>query len=111
MSGINNIIKLDIEEHKIAHNVILITSQTAKINNDELLKFAHEVIYMSDDGPNLYEKERENILTQMRSVARAHSNTLFLISAGPVAKIMVYEMWQASKCNQYIDVGSALGII
>jgi predicted TIM-barrel enzyme len=63
---------------------------------------------MFDDGPNVYEEHRELIIEQSRSIAKAHQHTLFLISGGPIAKIMISEMWDASKCNQYVDMGSSL---
>lgn len=30
------------------------------------------------------------------------------MAAGPLAKVFVYEMWKTNKCNQYVDVGSAI---
>lgn len=98
----------DIIEKKLAQSVILIISQTTREFHNDFLQFAHDVYYMSDEGPIQYEENRDTIVDQIQAIARAHTNSLFLISAGPIAKIMVYEMWQASKCNQYVDVGSAL---
>lgn len=36
------------------------------------------------------------------------SETLFIISLGPVAKIFAHQMWLANPKNMYIDVGSAV---
>lgn len=98
----------DVMNSKLAQSVILVVNHRARINHQRFMKFAHDVIYVFDDGPNQYERYKELIIAQIVATARAHSGTLFLISAGPLSKIFIYEMWKASKCNQYVDIGSPL---
>lgn len=96
----------DVSEHKLAQSVILIINHRSRINHERFMKFAHEVIYVFDDGPNTYETYKDVVIAQVVATARAHSGCLFLISAGPLSKIFIHKMWNASKCNQYVDVGS-----
>lgn len=98
----------DILEHKLPQSVILVINHSSKEYHDQLLKFAHEIVYVIDDGPTQYEEHKGLLLSQMKSLAKSHSNCLFLLAAGPLAKIFVYEMWKTNKCNQYVDVGSAI---
>lgn len=98
----------DIVEGKLSQSVILILNKSFKPYHDRLLKWSHTIYYLPDDGPNLYETHRHALLTRVRAIAKSHSNVLFLISGGPLAKPFVSEMWKMSKCNQYVDAGSAL---
>eukprot|EP01080_Neovahlkampfia_damariscottae_P010055 gene10055-2479_t len=98
----------EIEKKKLAQKVIL----NQGLANISVISISNFSILLTDsffdDGPNTYEKNRELILDQARSIAKAHQNSLFLMSGGPVAKILIHEMWKASKCNQYVDFGSFL---
>jgi hypothetical protein len=89
------------------HPVLLVNHRAIPRNSWFRSKFSY-IYYIGDDGPNVFQNESERILDRIKSIARSHFNTLFLIAAGPLSKIFVHEMWMVSKCNQYIDIGSVL---
>lgn len=64
----------DILEHKLPQSVILVINHSSKIHHDQFLKFAHEIVYIIDDGPQQYEDHRELLLSQMKSLAKSHAN-------------------------------------
>ncbi len=47
-------------------------------------------------------------LQQVKNMARKYDRELFLLSAGPIAKIFIYHMHLENKNNIYCDIGSAL---
>ena len=40
-------------------------------------------------------------------MAKKYNNTLFVVCAGPVGDMIVYEGWKENNTNSYIDFGSA----
>lgn len=55
-----------------------------------------------------WEKNREEIRGLLDLKASMTSNTVFLVAAGPLSEILIYEMWQANPRNIYLDIGSTL---
>eukprot|EP01080_Neovahlkampfia_damariscottae_P006025 gene6025-10027_t len=106
-NGMLNFLK-EIEDKKLAQHAILFVNHAAKEQESRFKQHFSKIYYFFDDGPNNYDKNKEIIISQAISIARAHQNSIFLISGGPVAKILISEMWKASKCNQYVDFGSGL---
>jgi hypothetical protein len=58
-----------------------------------------------------YRTERENLKKYYESIAEAHNEVLFCISAGPLAEIIISWMYNKNNNNQYIDVGSSLDLL
>lgn len=52
------------------------------------------------------EYRRQRIHEAVR-LAEHHTKKVFLVSAGPIAKVLISAMWNATQNNQYIDVGSS----
>ena len=67
-----------------------------------------EYIWIPNDCVNYYQENKEAILQEARELATKYNNRLFMISAWPLANIIVYEMYKANPNNQYLDVWSAL---
>jgi hypothetical protein len=55
-----------------------------------------------------YRTQRETLKNYYEEIAEKYNNTLFCISAGPLAEIIIHWMYNKNSNNQYIDVGSAL---
>lgn len=47
-------------------------------------------------------------IQRVKELATSHNGTLFAVSLGPVAKVLIYEMWHANNLNMYVDFGSAM---
>jgi hypothetical protein len=50
---------------------------------------------------------RRRCLEEAVRLAEYHTKKVFLVSAGPIAKVLISAMWNATQQNQYIDVGSS----
>lgn len=55
-----------------------------------------------------YRSGKDNLKLYYENIASNHSNSLFCISAGPLAEIIIHWMYTTNPHNQYIDVGSCL---
>jgi hypothetical protein len=42
------------------------------------------------------------------SIASQHTDTLFLVSAGPLSEAIIHRLYSKNPNNRYIDVGSSL---
>lgn len=55
-----------------------------------------------------YCEERDAIVSQFRARAAALSDAIVLVQLGPVANILIHEMFDANRTNTYLDMGHAL---
>jgi hypothetical protein len=78
---------------------------------DRGVPWADEVVYFPDDCVNAYETQGDGMMTPYVEAASRHTNALFLISGGPLAKWAVYLMHETNPSNFYVDVGSAADMI
>lgn len=85
---------------KLAQNVILMINHRSKKNLNKFT-WAQDVYFIPDDIVNFFEEKSEQVIEHAKNIARAHSNVLFLIAAGPLSEVLIYHMWIANKCNQY----------
>jgi len=72
------------------------------------LDWAAEIITFPDNGPVWWEKHREEGLARVESAARKYEGRLFMVSVGPLAKVLVSHMWDVNPRNRYVDFGSAI---
>lgn len=65
---------------------------------------------LKDNLVTEWEKEdvRGRIKADAEALAAAHSGRLFLVSGGPVGKVIIAWMWAANPSNKYVDFGSTL---
>lgn len=63
---------------------------------------------IENDCVNWYEKNKDNILKEIKLVSNRYKNTLFFISAGPLSEILIHNLYINNPDNCYVDVGSSL---
>lgn len=64
---------------------------------------------LPDDAPHVWTgKARQDLIQSATDLARKSRGMLFLVSGGPLAKVLIAEMWSANPKNRYVDFGSAL---
>jgi hypothetical protein len=81
-------------------NKIFICNENAKLNVP-FYKVPSDVITAYRNNRDLLKKEYELI-------AEKHQSTLFCISAGPLAELIIHWMYSKNPNNQYVDTGSCL---
>lgn len=79
---------------------ILVCNTTSKIE-EPFYKVPNNVL-------EFYRLGKNNLKLYYESIAKNHINSLFCISAGPLAEIIIDWMYTINPNNQYIDVGSCL---
>lgn len=67
-----------------------------------------EYVPMEHDCVHYWERGREDELLRARDLARRFERTLFLVSAGPMANVLIDAMFRVNPTNRYLDVGSSL---
>lgn len=60
---------------------------------------------------DFYAKHKDDFISRLRAGFSGITGQLVLISAGPLAEIIVHELYNANPTNTYIDVGSAIAEI
>lgn len=55
-----------------------------------------------------WDEEYKIHFEETQNLARRYKGQLFFISGGPVAKVLIYKMYEANPKNIYLDVGSAI---
>jgi hypothetical protein len=65
---------------------------------------------LKDDLVTEWEKPdvRSAVKADAEALARAHSGSLFMVSGGPVGKVIIAWMWAVNPTNKYVDFGSTL---
>ena len=48
------------------------------------------------------------VIARARALASKYDGHLFVVSGGPLAKILIAQMWDANCRNRYIDFGSSV---
>lgn len=95
--------------HNRSKDVVLIVGQPVMLHLNKTMpskQFA-SVMTVPLYGVDQWETQRDQCLQQAVHLAQRHQRKVFLLSAGPLAKVLVSAMWNASQNNQYIDVGSS----
>jgi len=67
-----------------------------------------EYVPMEHDCVNHWERAHQDERVRAADVATRFERTLFLVSAGPMAEVLIDTMFTANPTNRYLDVGSAL---
>ncbi|ORX75408.1 hypothetical protein K493DRAFT_2209 [Basidiobolus meristosporus CBS 931.73] len=91
--------------------VVLLINQSGSDRLEELSKWASHVVFVPDNCAEIFEipSTRCAWISYAQSIARLHTDTLFMISAGPLSEVLIYYMYQARPfSNQYVDFGSSL---
>lgn len=67
-----------------------------------------EYVPMEHDCVHHWEHFRDDEVMRAADVAQRFDRTLFLVSAGPMANVLIDAMFRANPTNRYLDVGSSL---
>jgi len=81
-------------------NKIFICNETAQLNVP-FYKVPSDVL-------TAYRNNREELKKTYESIAEKYQSTLFCISAGPLAELIIHWMYLKNPNNQYVDTGSSL---
>jgi hypothetical protein len=90
------------------HRIVLVANFRSV---DRFLEMGNRVPFLKllDDVPHTYKgQNRLNVIQNATDLAKAHNGKLFLVSGGPLAKVLVSIMWGANPQNQYVDFGSSM---
>ncbi|TPX64639.1 hypothetical protein SpCBS45565_g05732 [Spizellomyces sp. 'palustris'] len=90
-----------------AGRVVIIANHIAKDRN-LVPSWASEFFSIPDDCVAFWEQNRDEHLAKIEDLGRRHTRKLFMISAGPMAKIYVHKLWNVNPYNAIIDFGSSL---
>lgn len=83
-----------------AGDVVILANKEGKENAWLKFKNLKRFVECPDEGPLSYEKNHLNLLDQWEELARNHTQTLFIMSCGPLAKVAVSLMWAVNKHNR-----------
>ncbi|MBT0882102.1 glycosyltransferase [Campylobacter sp. 2018MI13] len=92
---------------KIKKDAVVIANYRAKnkkIGNLNILKY-YEI---SDDCNDFYNKHLNNLIDEIINDFGTQKNLLYVISAGPLAEIIIHKLFENNEENQYIDFGSSI---
>jgi hypothetical protein len=92
---------------KIAYDFFINYSDKIFICNENI-KLNVPFYKVPADVLTAYRNDREGLKRQYESIAEKHQSTLFCISAGPLAELIIHWMYLKNPNNQYIDTGSCL---
>lgn len=88
--------------------IVVICNEEVLTSKKTDLSWASDVVTYPDNGPSWWEKNREQALRRAEDVARKYEGRLFMVSVGPLAKVLVARMWEVNPRNRYVDFGSAI---
>lgn len=59
-----------------------------------------------------YSEQRDAILSAYRALASFYRDAIFLVQLGPIANILIHQMFEENRSNTYLDMGHSLdGIV
>lgn len=93
---------------KIDREVIIIANKNC-INSNYPFNVIKKVP-IENDCVNWYETNKETIIKGMKILAKKYKDNLFFVSAGPLAEILIHNLYKENPENTYIDIGSALDV-
>ena len=93
---------------KLERDVVLIANE--KGYDKEYPFNVVDALWVSEECIEWYNNYKAEILAMIKDISKRHKDTLFLVSAGPMANIMVDKLYESNPNNTYIDVGSPLDI-
>lgn len=95
-------------------DVVIIAHEDGKANSKkfktlkQFMSVMCSLIQCQSEGPAWYENNRDIVMDEWRAMAAKYTDTLFLVSCGPLAKVAVSVMWNTNPNNRYVDVGSSI---
>lgn len=88
--------------------IIIVTNPKANIGKLKEFLNIKELIPVKGNGVQYWEKNRNYLKALLDLKASLNEHMIFLVAAGPLSNIIIYEMWQINRHNTYLDIGSTL---
>jgi hypothetical protein len=88
-------------------NCVLIGStkpDNSKIGNISIM----ETLLIDNFLVNIWDSKWEEYFNIMETLGKKYTNTMFLISAGPLSEVFIHRLYLSNPNNIYIDVGSSI---
>ncbi len=94
----------------ISNPIVFVINHKYRRYEEILRKVVADIFYVPDNGPNYFENDANRIqfMKEISRYCKKHSYSTFLIAAGPMSEIIIYNMWECNSSNQYIDIGRTL---
>lgn len=89
-------------------NITFITNPKATFTVLKQSISIKEVVPIKGNCVTYWEKNREYFKALLDLKASLNDNEIFLVAAGPLTNIIIYEMWCINCNNIYLDIGSTL---
>ncbi len=78
--------------------------KNSKVGNLNILKYYS----VSDDCFEFWKNELKDLIEQIKQEFGQSNNLLYVVSAGPLSELIIYELYKNNPNNCYIDFGSAI---
>jgi hypothetical protein len=88
--------------------VILCSGQGARISELAELLPISEFIPVPGNCVRYWERNRDALISFLDYKACSHTDSIFLIAAGPLSEILIHQLWSVNPRNIYLDIGSTL---
>ncbi|KAJ3255506.1 hypothetical protein HK103_006231 [Boothiomyces macroporosus] len=98
---------LEMIQNGDAGDVVLFASKESRLHASTFTTMK-EYVECPDEGLQWYETNHKSIKKTWDHLAAKYTNTLFVLSCGPLSNIAVHRMWGLNKFNRYIDFGSSV---
>lgn len=93
---------------KSGKKIILVSGKKARVDYLSQQLPVIDFIPIPGNCVVYWEKYRDWMRGLLDLKATTNRNTIFLLAAGPLSEVLIFEMWQANPRNIYIDIGSTL---
>jgi len=88
--------------------ITIVTNPKANITKLKESINVKDFIPIKGNCVQYWEKNKNQFKALLDLKASLNEETIFLIAAGPLSNILIYEMWQSNRNNIYLDIGSTL---
>ena len=68
----------------------------------KLPSWANNIILIPGEGMRWLESNLKQVQAKARALAKAHTDCVFIFSAGPLSNVLIPLMWRANQANTYI---------
>ncbi len=95
------------------NRTVLVSNGPAQANvraNSAIGKAVVDALSLDPLGVLSFEDDayRAGVIARARALAAKYDGHLFIVSGGPLAKILIAQMWDANCRNRYVDFGSSV---
>ena len=104
----NNYKKFQHVLNNIRENCVVICHESAGATNFPFRVI--DMIWVPYNVVEYYETGKNEIVSDIQTLASKWDNTLFLFAGGPLTNVLIDFAWQTNRSNRYIDIGSPLDI-